>query len=193
MAYIKIKSPLILASSSPRRQELLQRLDLDFEIISPEIDESCLEGETANQYVARLAQEKAQAVLEKRPDAIVIAADTTVCIDNEIIGKPANKQQAFDIWQKLSGRWHEVMTGVCVAGNSQSLTTVVTTKVEFQSLMLEEMEEYWETGEPIGKAGAYAIQGIASQYIPQLQGSYTNVVGLPLYETVQLLRKVAER
>lgn len=193
MAQIKINSPLILASSSPRRQELLQRLDLQFSIVSPEIDESVLSNETANQYVARLAQEKAQVVLQNNPNAIVIAADTTVCLEQEIIGKAESKEQAFEIWQKISGRWHEVLTGVCVASATQSLTTVVSTKVEFQSLMPEEMEEYWATGEPLGKAGAYAIQGVASQYIPQLQGSYTNVVGLPLYETVQLLRKVAER
>lgn len=181
---------LILASSSPRRQELLQQLGLEFEIYSPDIDETVLENETVEHYVERLAREKAQAVLNHYPDAIVIAADTSLSFAGTIIGKPESKQHAFEIWSKLSGQWHDVWSGVCVATASQILSTVVKTQVELQQLSHAEMEKYWASGEPVGKAGAYAIQGIAAQYIPQIKGSYSNVVGLPLHETVQLLESV---
>ncbi|WP_111894836.1 Maf family nucleotide pyrophosphatase [Acinetobacter sp. MB5] len=181
---------LILASSSPRRQELLLQLGLTFEVFSPEIDESVLPDENAVQYVARLAQAKAWAVLQKFPDATVIAADTSLSVDGEIIGKPESKAHAFAIWQKLSGRCHDVLTGVCVTNAKQSVDRVVQTQVEFQQLTPNDMENYWATGEPVGKAGAYAIQGQAAQYIPRIIGSYTNVVGLPLHETIQLLQAV---
>ncbi|WP_038342821.1 Maf-like protein [Acinetobacter sp. A47] len=181
---------IILASSSPRRQELLTQLGLDFEIYSPDVDEAVLDGETVQHYVERLARDKAQAVLARFPDAIVIAADTSLSFAGQIIGKPESKQHAFAIWSALSGQWHDVYSGVCVATSSQSLSTVVHTEVEFRSLSHAEMEKYWATGEPAGKAGAYAIQGIAAQYIPQIRGSYSNVVGLPLYETAQLLERV---
>lgn len=181
---------LILASSSPRRRELLLQLGLQFEVFSPEIDENILEGELASEYVARLAQAKAQAVLRRFPDATVIAADTSLSVDDEIIGKPESKAHAFSIWQKLSGRCHDVLTGVCVANAERILYQVVQTQVEFQPLTPNDMENYWATGEPVGKAGAYAIQGQAAQYIPRIVGSYTNVVGLPLHETIKLLKAV---
>ena len=181
---------IILASSSPRRKELLQQLGWDFEIYSPDIDESVREREIVEHYVERLARDKAQAVLNQYPEAIVIAADTSLSFAGKIIGKPESKQHAFEIWSALSGQWHDVYSGVCVASRWKVLSTVVRTQVEFQCLSHVEMEKYWATGEPVGKAGAYAIQGIAAQYIPQIQGSYSNVVGLPLYETVQLLESV---
>ncbi len=181
---------LILASSSPRRQELLQQVGLDFAVYSPDIDESVLPGETVEAYVERLARAKAQAVLVKFPDAIVIAADTSLSLDGQIIGKPESKQHAFAIWSQLSGRQHDVFSGVCVATSQRISSIVVCTRVEFQQLSLDDMENYWATGEPVGKAGAYAIQGIAAQYIPRIEGSYSNVVGLPLYETLQLLKTV---
>lgn len=188
--YVEKMANLILASSSPRRQELLQQLGLQFAIHSPEIDESLMADETAPDYVRRLAQQKAQAVLAKYPDAVVIAADTTLSLAGQIMGKPENKQHAFQIWSMLSGRWHSVFTGVCVATQAQIQHIVVETRVEFQTLSLEEMQRYWATNEPLGKAGGYAIQGIAAQYIPRIEGSYSNVVGLPLHETVQLLKAV---
>ncbi|ENX36509.1 septum formation protein Maf [Acinetobacter colistiniresistens] len=181
---------IILASSSPRRQELLQQLGLDFDIYSPDVDETVRDGETVAHYVERLARDKAQIVLNKYPDAIVIAADTSLSFAGQIIGKPESKQHAFAIWSALSGQWHEVYSGVCVASTTQMLSTVVATQVELQQLSHADMEKYWATGEPIGKAGAYAIQGIAAQYIPQIRGSYSNVVGLPLHETAQLLERV---
>lgn len=181
---------IILASSSPRRQELLTQLGLDFEIYSPDVDEAVQEGEVVEHYVERLARAKAQVVLAQFPDAIVIAADTSLSFAGKIIGKPESKQHAFEIWSALSGQWHDVYSGLCVATSAQMLSTAVRTQVEFQQLSHAEMEKYWATGEPIGKAGAYAIQGIAAQYIPQIRGSYSNVVGLPLYETAQLLERV---
>ncbi|HCV3153461.1 TPA: Maf-like protein [Acinetobacter baumannii] len=181
---------LVLASSSPRRRELLQQLSLNFEIYSPDIDESVHEGELVHQYVERLAREKAQVVLNIFPDSVIIAADTSLGLDGQIIGKPDSKQHAFDIWKQLSGRWHDVFSGICIATQQQILSQVVQTQVEFASLTTQDMEDYWATGEPVGKAGAYAIQGIASQYIPKIQGSYSNVVGLPLYEFSQLFKRV---
>lgn len=181
---------LILASSSPRRRELLQQLGLEFEIYGPDIDESILDGEDVAAYVERLACSKAQAVLEQFPDAIVIAADTSLGVDNQILGKPESKQHAFEMWQCISGRKHDVFSGVCVRTRTEKSSIVVRTQVEFQKLSLNDMEDYWVTGEPLGKAGAYAIQGIAARYIPRIEGSYSNVVGLPLHETVQLLQAV---
>ena len=181
---------IVLASSSPRRKELLQQLGLDFEIYSPDIDESVHENELVHHYVERLAREKSQTVLKLFPEAIVIAADTSLGLDGQIIGKPESKNHAFEIWKQLSGRWHDVFSGLCVATQQQMLSQVVQTQVEFQHLTTQDMEDYWTTGEPVGKAGGYAIQGIASQYIPQIQGSYSNVVGLPLYEFAQLFKRV---
>ncbi|TCM65219.1 septum formation protein [Acinetobacter calcoaceticus] len=181
---------LILASSSPRRQELLQQLALRFSIHSPDIDESVLEGESALNYVERLARSKAKTILALHPDAVILAADTSVTFADQIIGKPDNKQHAFEIWTKLSGQTHAVMTGICVANAEKILSAVVTTQVQFQALSLKDMEYYWATGEPVGKAGAYAIQGIAAQFVVSIEGSYSNVVGLPLHETVKLLKAV---
>lgn len=181
---------LILASSSPRRQALLKQLGVVFSTFSPDIDESVHPHEHAAAYVARLACAKAQVVLSLFPDATIIAADTSVAISGQIIGKPENKQHAFEIWSLLSGCWHEVLTGVCITTAQYQRHIVVHTAVEFQHLSLADMEYYWATNEPQDKAGAYAIQGIAAQFIPQIKGSYSNVVGLPLYETAQLLRTV---
>lgn len=181
---------LILASGSLRRKELLLHLRSDFVIISPDIDESIQKNEQAENYVQRLAQEKAQTVLRQSPHAIVIAADTSICIDGEILGKPESKAHAFQIWEKLSGRAHQALTGVCVASERGLEYCVVTTQVEFQKLDVHDMECYWATGEPQGKAGAYAIQGRGAQYIPQIIGSYTNVIGLPLHETAVLLKTI---
>lgn len=184
---------LILASSSPRRKELLLQVGLSFETCSPDIDESVLENEQVDHYVARLATEKAQAVLQLYPDSTVIAADTSLVFADQIIGKPESKQHAFEIWALLSGQKHEVLTGVCVANAQQLFSKVVRTQVEFQQLSAQDMEDYWATGEPIGKADAYAIQGIAAQYIIAIKGSYSNVVGLPLHETIQLLDQIDQR
>lgn len=194
---LKKMARIILASSSPRRKELLEQVGLKFEIFSPDIDESVCIGESADHYVQRLAQQKAQAILAQFPDAIVIAADTILVLDHKIIGKPESKQHAFEIWTALSDRQHDVLSGVCVRSSECDPNTiqsmVVRTKVYFQKLSQLDMEQYWATGEPIGKAGAYAIQGYAAQFIPRIEGSYSNVVGLPLYETLQLLKNIDQR
>lgn len=181
---------LILASSSPRRKELLEQVGLKFDIFSPDIDESVLPNEQIEAYVERLAVQKVQAVLSQFPDATVIAADTSLVLNHQIIGKPKSKQHAFEIWTRLSGHQHDVLSGVCVANAQQIKTSVVRTGVEFQRLSPQIMEDYWATGEPIGKAGGYAIQGYAAQFIPRIEGSYSNVVGLPLHETMSLLKQV---
>ena len=194
---LKKMARIILASSSPRRKELLEQVGLKFEIFSPDIDESVCIGESADHYVQRLAQQKAQAILAQFPDAIVIAADTSLVLDHKIIGKPESKQHAFEIWAALSDRQHDVLSGVCVLSSQCDPNTiqsmVVRTKVYFQKLSQLDMEQYWATGEPIGKAGAYAIQGYAAQFIQRIEGSYSNVVGLPLYETLQLLKNIDQR
>ena len=188
---------IILASSSPRRKELLEQVGLKFEIFSPDIDEFVHVCESADHYVQRLAEQKAQAILAQFPDAIVIAADTSLVLDHKIIGKPESKQHAFEIWTELSDRQHDVLSGVCVLSSECDPNTiqsvVVRTQVHFQKLSQLDMEQYWATGEPIGKAGAYAIQGYAAQFIPRIEGSYSNVVGLPLYETLQLLKNIDQR
>ena len=194
---LKKMARIILASSSPRRKELLEQVGLKFEIFSPDIDESVCIGESADHYVQRLAEQKAQAILAQFPDAIVIAADTILVLDHKIIGKPESKQHAFEIWTALSDRQHDVLSGVCLLSSECDPNTiqsmVVRTKVYFQKLSQLDMEQYWATGEPIGKAGAYAIQGYAAQFIPRIEGSYSNVVGLPLYETLQLLKNIDQR
>ena len=194
---LKKMARIILASSSPRRKELLEQVGLKFEIFSPDIDESVCIGESADHYVQRLAEQKAQAILAQFPDAIVIAADTILVLDHKIIGKPESKQHAFEIWTALSDRQHDVLSGVCLLSSQCDPNTiqsmVVRTQVHFRKLSQLDMEQYWATGEPIGKAGAYAIQGYAAQFIPRIQGSYSNVVGLPLYETLQLLKNIDQR
>ncbi len=182
---------IILASSSPRRHELLQQVGIEFEVNSLEIDESPHLHEAPADYVVRLAIEKAQAAIAQlAPDTIVIAADTTVTIDGQILGKPANQAEAFAMWQRLSGRDHFVMTGVAVAKNQTVLHRRVTTEVHFAHLTQADMQAYWQTGEPIGKAGGYAIQGKGAAFIPKIQGSYSNVVGLPIFETLDLLKEI---
>ena len=181
---------IILASSSPRRRELLLQLGLQFDICSLDIDESLLKNENVEHYVERLACEKAAAVIEKFPNSVIIAADTCLGVDQRVLGKPESKEHAFEMWSLISGRKHDVYTGVCVQTKAHKMSIVVHTEVEFQYLSLVDMESYWATGEPIGKAGAYAIQGIAARYIPNIFGSYTNVVGLPLFETTELLQTI---
>lgn len=187
---VKKMARLILASGSPRRKALLEQLGLHFDVFSPDIDETAGINEPVAEYVERLACEKAQAVLDRFPDAIVIAADTSLGLDGQILGKPESREHALNMWTALSGRWHDVYTGVCVRTLKENYSIVVRTQVEFQPLSPIDMENYWATGEPQGKAGGYAIQGIAARFIPRIDGSYSNVVGLPLHETVQLLQTV---
>lgn len=188
MESLNIVQPIILASSSPRRKDLLQQLGIYFECIPPNIDESVYPNEAVEKYVRRLAYTKAQVVLRDYPQHLVIAGDTTVSVDGEILGQAKTFEQAIEIWSKLSGRWHEVLTGICICNHSKCFQKVVCTRVQFQPLNMQDMQEYWVSGEPLGKAGAYAIQGIAGKFVLQIQGSYSNIVGLPLHETMMILK-----
>lgn len=179
---------LFLASTSPRRRELLQQIGLTFDILKVDVDESVQAGESPADYVRRLALAKAAAGWRQvQGDGLVLAADTTVVIDGEIIGKPESLEHAQSIWRRLSGRQHQVLTAVAVASRDKSQAEVVTTQVRFRELSADEMLAYWRTGEPHDKAGAYGIQGRGALFVAAIDGSYSNVVGLPLTETAQLL------
>ncbi len=186
----QVNPHIILASTSPRRQELLQQVGVSFTTAVIDIDESALAQEDPADYVRRLACLKAQAALPYfDADHLIIAADTSVTIDGLILGKPTSRLDAFSMWSLLSGRSHYVMTGVAVAYRGQIMSVVVTTEVEFLPLTQARMQAYWDSGEPIGKAGGYAIQGRGAAFIPRIDGSYSNVVGLPLAETLALIEQ----
>ncbi len=179
--------PLYLASTSPRRRELLQQLGLSFSVLKIDVDETRMAGESPEQYVARLAEAKARAGLMMVPEGIVIAADTTVALDDDELGKPATEADAVAMWARLSGRGHRVLTGVAVGQGNDVRVQVVATSVRFRDISTEEMRAYWASGEPVDKAGGYAIQGRGAVFVTGIEGSYSNVVGLPLTETAALL------
>ncbi len=188
---------LILASASPRRSELLAQAGLEFEVVPADIDETPLPDEGAAAYVQRVATEKAQAVCAKyrkeRADAdfTVLAADTAVVLSESgtILGKPLNPEDAERMLGLLSGRTHAVMTGVAAvsARHDRTVVDVEITHVSFNMMSAQEIEDYVATGEPLGKAGAYAIQGFAARWIPRIEGDYFNVVGLPIARVIALL------
>ncbi len=180
---------LILASTSPRRMELLDQLGVSYTCDPAHIDESQGVGEGPSDYVQRMAQEKARAVAARYPTLAyaVLAADTTVVIDGMVLGKPRDRIDALSILTRLSGRRHSVLTAVCLCSGTGMQSVLVETEVEFMSLSHEICEAYLDTTEPWDKAGAYGIQGLAGAFVRSIKGSYTNVVGLPLCETWQLL------
>ncbi len=180
---------LVLASASPRRRELLARLSITFEVDAAATDESVQPGEPAEVYVRRVAQEKARTVAARRPGALVLAADTTVVLGAEILGKPESEAQARQMLQRLSGATHRVLTAVALAGAGApaGAVTRVETQVEFRPLSASEIAWYVSTGEPLDKAGSYAIQGAGGAFVRAIRGSHSNVVGLPLVETLELL------
>jgi septum formation protein len=178
---------LYLASRSPRRSELLRTLGVDFEVLDVAVDETPLAQESAEIYVQRLARAKATAGRVASAQCCpVLAADTTVVCADEILGKPRDAADAARILGILSGRWHTVLTGVALAAN-QLAVICVQTRVLFRTLSQAEIECYWASGEPRDKAGAYGIQGLGGALVTRLEGSYSNVVGLPLAETLALL------
>lgn len=183
-------STLVLASSSPRRKELLERLGLTFQIERADIDETPKPGESPRGYVKRLAREKANTVAKRllRTDALVLAADTSVVLGKDILGKPSDKADAVRMLTQLAGKTHEVLTAIAVAGAHHD-TLVVETTVTFRAASLPELQWYAESGEPLDKAGAYAIQGIGAFLVEKIDGSPTNVIGLPIPETLLLLEK----
>ena len=184
------QQPLILASASPRRGELLRQIGLQFTVVVADIDESPLPGEDHSSYTLRLADAKARAVLTMHPDAVVLGADTTVALDDQLLGKPRDAEDAAGMLQRLSGRKHHVTTAVAVLTRDQTLTAAQTTRVFFEAMSDAEITAYVSTGEPIDKAGAYAIQGRAAQWIARIEGEFSNVVGLPLAAVARLLKQV---
>jgi septum formation protein len=171
---------VILASRSPRRAELLTAAGISFEVLAADIDETPHVNESPVAYVERLAIEKARAVLALRPEARVLGADTTVTIDGEILGKPVDETDATRMLRLLNGRVHDVHTGVAVVSRAGVRSAVDTTRVWFSAMTDEDISWYVATGEPVDRAGGYAIQGFASRFIPRIDGSYSNVVGLPV-------------
>jgi len=185
---------LYLASESPRRRELLKQIGIRFELISNlDVDESCRDAETPEQYVCRLAKEKARvgyAELDIRTEnrkVPVLGADTCIDIGGKTLGKPADREEGIAMLQQLSGHSHQVLTAICLYDGYINLQALSRTTVMFKELELPEIEQYWDSSEPADKAGAYAIQGVAAKFIVDLHGSYSGVVGLPLHELSQLL------
>jgi len=183
---------LILASASPRRQELLSSAGISYEVLPSEVDEGFQEGEAPEEYVVRLARRKAEKAGERHKDRWVLAADTVVVIDGRILGKPGGRQEAREMLGMLSDQEHRVITGFCLSrGDSgKSREGAVTTRVRFKNLSSREIDWYLDTGEPFDKAGAYAIQGKAAFMVKEIRGSYTNVVGLPLTEVIEALQEM---
>jgi septum formation protein len=179
---------LVLASGSPRRAELLARLGLTPEIRPAAVDETPLPGEPAPDLVVRLAAAKARAVHDPNADEVVLAADTMVVLDGAALGKPDDDAEAAAMLRRLSGRTHEVLTALAVHRGPRRHATTVTTRVRFRTLTDSEVAWYLATGEPRDKAGAYALQGAGAALVDHLEGSDTNVIGLPLAATVDLLR-----
>jgi septum formation protein len=183
---------LILASQSPRRRELLERAGFRFEIRVPAVAEVRAAGEEPEEYVLRLAREKARAV-EAAPDDWILAADTTVVSSHHVLEKPSCAEDARRMLRLLAGRAHEVLTGVCLRHGAETWETVESTRVAFLPIPGEEIDAYVASGEPMDKAGAYAIQGLASKYIHRVEGCYFNVVGLPVARVWTLMQQAGFR
>jgi septum formation protein len=181
---------LILASASPRRKALLEQVGIEIEVVPSGVEETVRKNEDPRDHVRRMAREKTEAVASRFPDRWVIGADTTVVIDGEPLGKPQTQKDAREMLSLLSGRIHQVLTGYAIAMKKESLfvSDVVETRVRMKHLSLEEISWYVRTGEPFGKAGAYAIQGAGAFMIEGIEGSYTNVVGLPVCQVLESLR-----
>ena len=187
---------VVLASASPRRTALLKQMNIAHTIQPADIDESPRPNETPLSLVSRLAAEKGQAVKAKlaskqtlTDDTVILASDTLIAFNGQSVGKPENKADAKRILTMLSGNTHEVLTAISVLNNTRQQTQVITTSVTFAALTDEQITAYWETGEPADKAGSYAIQGIGGEFVVSINGSTSAVIGLPLYETRQLLNE----
>jgi septum formation protein len=180
---------LILASASPRRVELLRAAGVAFDAMPVEVDERPHPGEPPERYVARLADAKASAVRCRVSGSLVLAADTAVVVDGQMLGKPENEEDAARMLRILSGRAHLVLTGLALQDTARALSHVESTLVHFLPLSESEVAWYVSTGEPCGKAGAYAVQGLASRFVTRIEGSYSNVVGLPIAAVYRLLRE----
>ena len=180
---------IILASQSPRRRELLSELGFTFEIIVPDICEDLIDGLSPAEFAAELSRRKLEAVANMHGNAdVIIAADTIVSINGEILNKPTDEAEAFKMLRTLSGGWHSVFTGLSVMLNGEITTQVCETRVKFRKLSDEEIRAYIRTGEPFDKAGGYGIQGAAGDFVESYDGSYTNVVGLPTEMLAEILK-----
>lgn len=189
---------IYLASASPRRQELLRQIGIDFEVLPSNVEESRAPGETPQAYVTRVALDKARFVMARvRERGLaahpVLGADTEVVLGDEILGKPRDGAHAREMLARLAGKTHEVLTAVVVVDGEHEWSALSHSRVTFGELGREDIERYWASGEPADKAGAYGIQGHGARFIARLEGSYTGVVGLPLYETSQLLARAGIR
>lgn len=193
---------IYLASKSPRRRELLRQIGVEFELLmlrddparGPDVSEAVLPGETPENYVARVTLEKANAakqamLLRRLPMRMIITADTTVAIDGRILGKPADKAEARQMMQALSGRTHQVLTSVVLIHDEESWQITQQSDVTFSAMTADQIDAYCALKEPYDKAGGYAIQGMAAMFIQEISGSYSGIMGLPIHETAQLLRQ----
>ena len=186
-----IKLPkLILASGSPRRAEIMNSVGWDFEKDVPDVDESVIDGESPEDYVVRLAKTKADVIAERHTGEMVLGADTTVVIEDQIIGKPLDIEDARGMLEMLSGNWHEVLTGVAVVNNVGTNTGLQRTRVKFAEMNANEINFLVELGDPLDKAGAYAVQAQAALFIEGIEGDYWNVVGLPISLVYDLVKGV---
>lgn len=188
-------SKIYLASASPRRRELLSQFGVECEALPSNLLEVHQTNEVPTEYVMRVARDKAQFVaklIKERdlPEHPVLGADTEVVLDGEILGKPGNRAHGMEMLRRLAGRTHEVLSAVCVLDRGKEYTALNTSCVTFGPLTEQEIAQYWDTSEPVDKAGAYAIQGKAAGYISKLEGSYSGVMGLPLYELADILKKI---
>ena len=189
-----MKFKIYLASRSPRRGELLGQIGIDFDVLPSDVDESVLAEEAPEHYVLRLAKEKASVCVQRLaeqglPLRPVLAADTTVCIDGMILGKPESDADAAAMLRRMSDRWHVVHTAVAVADRDRVEVALSSTQVELAPLTDADIKAYIASGEPRDKAGSYGIQGLAGTFIRRIEGSYSGVMGLPIYETAQLLKQ----
>ena len=183
---------LILASASPRRKELLDQIGVSYIVHPVDIDETPKDREVALDYVCRVAAEKSAACVSELIDFLpVLAADTSVVLDGQIMGKPKNREHAMTMLSQLSGKTHNVYSAISLRSQCENkhFQALSKTEVRFRNISPEEIQSYWDTGEPKGKAGAYAIQGLASVFVESIKGSFSGVVGLPLFETAELLSK----
>lgn len=192
MTILPESSPIVLASASPRRQELLRSAGIAFTVRPANIDEVPFADEMPAAFAERMAREKARAVQKIEPHAIVLAADTVVAIGETIFGKPQDAEDAFRMLHALSGHTHNVITGVCILAGEREDVRSELTRVEFSEIGADDIREYIKSREPMDKAGAYAIQGGASKWVKNIEGDYNNVVGLPLDLVKRMLRHQSE-
>jgi len=184
---------IYLASTSPRRRELLDQLGIRYRTLQAEVDETLRDSELPDVYVMRLARAKAWAgwhsIRDPQLTCPVLGADTSVVVDGEVLGKPCDRAHGLEMLERLSGRSHQVLTAIALADGAREAMRLSVSTVTFRAITAAERDAYWKTGEPLGKAGGYAIQGRAAVFVAHLEGSFSGVMGLPLYETAQVLNE----